>query len=64
MKQLIAWWIRVIGSLPEDKLGGDLPFEPGEMAGLIRSGKREDMRKLAAGLSRPSGARHRSERSE
>ena len=64
MKRFVAWWIRVIGAAPEDKLGGELPFEPGEMASLIRSGKREDMQKLAAGLARPSGARHRSARSE
>lgn len=64
MERFIAWWRRLFEALPENKFAGDLPFEPEEMAALIRSGSPEDMRKLAAGLARPTGARGRSGHSE
>jgi hypothetical protein len=52
---MLEWWRRwrdereARSRATED----DLPFSPDEFAEMIRSGRRDDFRRLAAGLSKP-----------
>jgi hypothetical protein len=52
--RLARWWKRLIGRLPDAAAINGLPFEPDELARLIRRGRREDFEKLVAGFSKRS----------
>jgi hypothetical protein len=52
--RLARWWKRLIGRLPDAAAINRLPFEPDELARLIRRGRREDFEKLVAGFSKRS----------
>ena len=55
--QLARWWLRLIRRLPDAAATNRLPFEPDELARLIRRGRREDFEKLVAGFSKRSTGR-------
>jgi hypothetical protein len=52
MRRLKVWFIRIFGPPVRRTPVEPLPFTPEEFARLIRSGKSEDMKLLADGLSR------------
>lgn len=55
---MLKWW-RLIREHRRSRIRSrdeDLPFAPDELARLIRSGSRDDFKRLAAGLSDPRRA--------
>ena len=64
MRRLASLVRRLFGPRPRQPIDDDpsLPFTPDELSRLIRSGRREDMKRLAEGLacrSIPRQARYR-----
>ena len=57
MRRLKVWFIRFFGPNTRRTPAEPLPFTPEELARLIRSGKSEDMKLLADGLSRGAVSR-------
>lgn len=56
---MLKWWRRIfqLSTVKPVESKENLPFTAEEMARLIRSGRRDDFRRLAAGLSDPRRAR-------
>jgi hypothetical protein len=59
MRRLKIWFIRVFGPGTQRTPVEPLPFTPEEFARLIRSGRPEDMKRLADRLSRHPASRVR-----
>jgi hypothetical protein len=52
MRRLKMWWEKIAKRLEQQD--SRLPFEPEELARLLKSGRHEDMKAIAAAFARPS----------